>query len=104
MPGSGWAQSSTRQRATRLMKRRVLVTDGEQRAALAIVRSLGRAGHEVFVCSSRRRSLAGASRYARAEARVPDALKEGDAFVAAIRDLLSRWSIDTLLPVSEASL
>src|SRR5688572_11797976 len=83
---------------------RVLVTDGEQRASLAIVRSLGRAGHEVFVCSSRKRSLAGASRYARAEARVPDALKEGDAFVAAIRDLLSRWSIDTLLPVSEASL
>ena len=44
----------------------VLVTDGEQRAALAIVRSLGRAGHDVYVCSSRHRSLAGASRYARA--------------------------------------
>jgi hypothetical protein len=29
----------------------VLVTDGEQRAALAIVRSLGRAGHRVHVTS-----------------------------------------------------
>ena len=42
------------------MKRTVLVTDGEQRAALAVVRSLGRAGHAVHVVSTRDASLAGA--------------------------------------------
>ena len=31
------------------MRRTVLVTDGEQRAALALVRALGRAGHDVYV-------------------------------------------------------
>lgn len=82
----------------------VLVTDGEQRSALAAVRSLGRAGHPVFVCSSRRRSLAGASRYSRAHAQVPDALREPAAFVAAVRELSRRWGIEILIPISEASL
>jgi len=82
----------------------VLVTDGEQRAALAIVRSLGAAGHRVFVCSARGRSLAGASRHARGEARVPDPLREPEAFADAVSGLASGWGIDTLLPVSEAAL
>ena len=82
----------------------ILVTDGEQRAALAVVRSLGRAGHRVFVCSRRARSLAGASRYATAEACVPDPLSEADRFVDAVARLVGRWRIDQLLPITDASL
>ncbi|HSU13288.1 ATP-grasp domain-containing protein [Longimicrobium sp.] len=82
----------------------MLVTDGEQRAALAIVRSLGAAGHRVFVCSARGRSLAGASRHSSGQARVPDPLRDPAAFVDAIADLAARWGIGTLLPVSEAAL
>lgn len=83
---------------------RVLVTDGEERAALAVVRSLGRAGHDVRVCSPRRRSLAGASRWAAAAEEVPSPLEEPGAFAAAVRALVARWRCGVLLPVSEASL
>ena len=82
----------------------ILITDGEQRAALAAVRSLGRAGHQVMVCSSRSRSIAGASRYAGDSRRVPDALHDGPAFVAAIREILREDDIDTILPITEPSL
>jgi biotin carboxylase len=83
---------------------RVLVTDGEERAALAVVRSLGRAGHDVRVCSPRARSLAGASRWARGEARVPDPLAQPAAYAGAVRALALRQRCDLLLPLSEASL
>lgn len=82
---------------------RVLVTDGEQRSALAVVRSLGMAGHEVYVCSADRRSLAGGSRHARAEAVVPDPLQEPAAFRMAVRELVTRWRPEVVLPMTEAS-
>jgi len=83
---------------------RVLVTDGEQRSALAVVRSLGRAGHSVHVCSTRRRSLAGASRYCRAQSAVTDPLESPTEFVARVEDLLKTWQIDVLLPITDAAL
>ncbi len=82
----------------------ILVTDGEQRAALAAVRSLGRAGHAVHVCSARRRPLAGASRFARGSAVVPDPLREPDAYAEAVRGLVRLHGVDLLLPMTEASL
>jgi predicted ATP-grasp superfamily ATP-dependent carboligase len=85
-------------------KRRVLVTDGEQRSALALVRSLGREGHAVYVCSAGGRSLAGASRYCRAEARVADPLAGSERFESDVRALIDRWEIEVLMPVSEAAL
>src|SRR5690606_18283425 len=63
----------------------VLITDGEQRAALAIVRSLGRAGYRPFVCSTRGGTLAGASRYSASEAAVPDPLREPAAFALSVQ-------------------
>src|SRR6266496_6447556 len=47
----------------RLVPDRVLVLDGYSNAALACVRSLGRAGYTVFVASHRRWPLAAWSRY-----------------------------------------
>jgi len=82
----------------------VLVTDGNERAALAIVRSLGRLGYRVVVCSSRRTSLAGASRFAAADLQVPDAIAEPESFVGAIRAAIDRFHVDILLPVSEPAL
>ncbi|MGH7447784.1 MAG: ATP-grasp domain-containing protein, partial [Longimicrobiales bacterium] len=82
----------------------VLVTDGEQRAALAIVRSLGRAGCTVHVCSVRHRSLAGASRYAASETTVPDPLIEPEMYLDALRSIIREHDIDILLPVTEPSL
>ena len=82
----------------------VLVTDGDQRSALAVVRSLGAAGYPVYVCSSRRRSLAGASRYARAEAMVTDPLEDPEHCAADIRALIDGWRIGVLIPIADASL
>lgn len=85
------------------MSRRVLVTDGGERAALATVRSLAAAGHVVAVCSPRGRSLAGASRGCVAEHRVPDPLAAPDAYAAAVRALCVSNGIEALIPISEAS-
>ena len=84
--------------------RRILVTDGEQRSALALVRSLGRAGNTVFVCSASGRSLAGASRYAHGEVRVTDPLRDSERFAQDVMELIDRWKIGVLIPVSEAAL
>lgn len=82
----------------------VLVTDGEQRAALAIARSLGVTRYDVYVCSERARPLAGASRYVRGHAQVPSVLSKPAEFFVAVEHLIERWKIDVLLPVTDASL
>jgi len=82
----------------------VLVTDGEQRSALAIVRSLGRAGHRVHVLSRSGQSLAGASRYATSDERCPDALAQPDAFAGAVRKCVAALGVDVVIPVTEAAL
>lgn len=84
---------------------RVLVTDGEERSALAVVRSLGRAGHVPYVVHHcPRSSLAGASRFAVEERTVPDPRSEDRAFVAALADAVGDWDVEVILPISEASL
>lgn len=82
----------------------MLVTDGEERAALAVVRSLGAAGHDVHVCSVHRRSLAGASRFCRSEKRLPDPLQTPDAYAASLRDHVSAVDATVVIPITDASL
>ena len=82
----------------------ILVTDGEQRATLALVRSLGRAGFPTFVCGTSSHTLAGSSRFAVASAAVPDALEDPAGFRRAVRGLANRWKVEVLLPVTEPSL
>ncbi len=86
------------------MSGEVLVTDGEQRAALAVVRSLGRAGYRPFVCSPSGRSLAGASRYAAGETAVPDPLGEPDRFADVVVELARRRRAALILPSTDAAL
>lgn len=85
-------------------RRRVLVTDGEERSALAVVRSLGAAGHLVHVCASTTRSLAGASRFTQSEHVVADALADPNQFADDIDALVSVNGIDTIIPVTESAL
>lgn len=82
----------------------VLVTDGEERAALAVVRSLGRAGYRVCLCSPRRRSLAGGSRFVLAEMVVPDPLESPQGYAQRVGELVSEWGIDLILPVADGSI
>lgn len=83
---------------------RILITDGEQRAALAAVRSLGAAGYTVHVCASSRRSLAGQSRYCATEARAPDPLHDPAGFVKELARIAASLEVDVLLAITEASL
>jgi predicted ATP-grasp superfamily ATP-dependent carboligase len=85
-------------------RRRVLVTNGEQRATLAVVRSLGAAGHTVHVCASRPSSLAGASRFASSEHMVANALADPARFTSDVCDLMLQLDIDTLVPMTEPAL
>jgi predicted ATP-grasp superfamily ATP-dependent carboligase len=82
----------------------VLVTDGEQRSALAAVRSLGRAGHRVLVCSPRRLCMAGASRFCVRHRQAPDPLSDPAGFVASVIDLIRSTNVEVILPMTEASL
>lgn len=83
---------------------RILVTDGDERSALATVRSLGRAGHRVYVTAHRRGSLAGASRYAADEAQVPKPDQDPNACVETVRDLVGSWGVDLIIPIAETSI
>lgn len=85
-------------------RRRILVTDGEQRASLAVVRSLGAAGHDAFVCSQVPNSLAGASRFSIAEFVVADALLEPGRFTSDIERIVRETAIDTIIPMAEPAL
>ncbi len=86
------------------MKGTVVVTDGEQRAALAIVRSVGRQGHRCIVCSTDGRSLAGASRHATADHPVPDPLRDPGGFVAAVAASAGEVGARVVLPVTDAAI
>ena len=86
------------------MSTSVLVTDGEQRAALAVVRSLGRAGYRVHVCAAGKRSLAGVSRHTAAQHTVADPLASPAEFKTDVLALVQRLKPDVLLPIGEAAL
>lgn len=81
----------------------VLVTDGEQRSSLAVVRSLGRAGYQVEVCSAYKRPLAGASKYSRAEYLTPDPGDSTTAYMSALSELVRQRGIGVLIPMTDVS-
>lgn len=82
----------------------ILITDGEQRSALAAVRTLGRAGHTMHVAAARRSSLAGASRFAARRLEVPDPLSAPEGFAGAIRRAVAAGGIDVVMPMTEAAI
>ena len=82
--------------------KRILVTDGDERAALAVTRSLGR-DLEVHVVGLAPSSLAGASRWAHAEHVVTAPLVNPIGFARDIIALAQSLGIDGVIPISDAS-
>lgn len=80
---------------------KVLVLDGHNRAALAVTRSLGRAGHEVIVGDVQKRSLAHWSRYCSAAITYPDPIVESDAFIDNLAAVTRDRRIQAVVPVSD---
>lgn len=82
---------------------RVLVLDGNQNQAVACVRSLAKAGHEVWAGESSPWSKAGWSRYCTRTFRYPAPQENGDRFVACICQLATETSGTLILPMTEAT-
>jgi len=83
---------------------RIAVTDGDERAALAITRSLGMAGHSIVVLSRSGRSISGVSRFAELERKTRDPLAAPEAFFSEVASYVEQTGVDVLIPVTEASL
>ena len=81
-----------------------MITDGENRSALAATRSLGMKGCRVVVTASSERSLASSSKHCSQGAAVPDPDKAGPEYAQAILDIVSREKIDVIFPMTEVSI
>jgi predicted ATP-grasp superfamily ATP-dependent carboligase len=81
----------------------ILITDGNERSALAAARSLVAAGHDVHVASGQRWSLAGASRGARSCRVTADPLGDPRAYAGEIGRLSATLGHELVLPVTDAS-
>ena len=83
---------------------RVLVTDGNERAALAATRALGREQIEVVVGAEVPRSLAGSSRYCQQSIVYPSPYQEPERFVTHLLEAVREHQVDALFPVSDIAM
>jgi biotin carboxylase len=83
---------------------RVLITDGEARAALAACRGLQTAGYEVAVVAGERPAASHWSRACFEQVAGPDPRVDRAAFAAALGSALASAEYDVLLPGSDAAL
>jgi predicted ATP-grasp superfamily ATP-dependent carboligase len=81
----------------------VFVTDGDQRATLAVVRSLGRAGIPVAVGHHDEQSLAGASRYCVHRVRYPAPECDPTGFQRFLRTEMRAGGYRVLLPMTDVT-
>jgi predicted ATP-grasp superfamily ATP-dependent carboligase len=81
----------------------VFVTDGDQRPALAIVRSLARRGLSVIAGDERPATLAAASRYCARHVTYPSAATAPGAFAGWLMDFVASHAIDVVLPVTDVT-
>jgi predicted ATP-grasp superfamily ATP-dependent carboligase len=80
---------------------KILVTDGNQRATLAVTRSLGRAGMDIIVGETSVRSLSAASKYCKAGVQYPSPYTDEAGFLQAIVQVVQRHKIDMLVPITD---
>jgi predicted ATP-grasp superfamily ATP-dependent carboligase len=85
------------------MEPRILVLDGNQRASLAAVRSLGSKGLRIAVGESTPTSMAGFSRYCCQNVRYSDPFSSPRAFFEDILKQVHELGISFLLPITEAT-
>lgn len=82
----------------------VLITDGENRSALAATRALGRKGYNVFVAGAATGNLSAASRFCIRSYATPNPLIEGTRFAEEISALAVKENLDVIIPMTEQSI
>ncbi len=82
----------------------VLVTDGNERAALAVTRALGRERIAVTVGSEADRSLAGASRYCSRSFRYPSPYEDPKGFIDALLEKVRADDVRVVIPISDMAM
>ncbi len=79
----------------------VLVTDGDQRATVAVVRSLGRKGLQVIVGERRDKSLAACSKFCSGQFVYPSPVSDPIGFQQALLEHVKRHSYKLLIPMTD---
>ncbi|HVH09432.1 MAG TPA: hypothetical protein VM736_06520 [Gemmatimonadales bacterium] len=82
---------------------RILITDPNERAALAAARSLVAAGHEVYAAARKRLSLVGVSRGVRPARVKAEPLGQPSEYAGELAQLARELGIGVLLPVTDPS-
>lgn len=82
---------------------KAFVTDGDQRPALVIARSLGRHGVSVVVGEERPACLASSSRYCVRHVTYPSPYRQPAAFDRFLLDFVEREQVDVVVPVTDVT-
>jgi len=83
---------------------RVLITDGDERAALAVVRALGQHHVEVIVGSETDRSLAAASKYCTRSFAYPSPYTSASSYVQCLLDAVRSERVEAVFPMSDIAM
>lgn len=83
---------------------KVLITDGNERAALAVTRALGRNNVAVIVGAETEKSLAGSSRYCTQRAVYASPYQNPEQFVTGLLETVRKHQVDALFPVSDIAM
>jgi predicted ATP-grasp superfamily ATP-dependent carboligase len=81
--------------------KKVLVLDANQRSALAVTRSLGSKGIEVYTAEEHLSALAGFSKYSKQHLTYPSPRLEPKKFIVTLASLIKQNNITVLLPMTE---
>ncbi|MFW2334148.1 ATP-grasp domain-containing protein [Ilumatobacter sp.] len=82
----------------------VLVTDAGLGSAVAVIRSLDRAGYRVIAADDHRRSAGLWSRHAAERLVYPSPRRDVAGFVACLADAVEREGVDIIVPVTDAAI
>ncbi len=84
-------------------KHKVLVTDGNERATIAVIRSLGRKGIIVGVIGYKKNSLGFYSKYCKNRHVISPPTKNVNQFLKELLEILSKFDYDIILPITDTT-
>ena len=95
--------SPTREKQLSSLDPPVLVTDGNERAALAATRGLGQVGIPVIVAAETESSLAGVSRYCTDKWKYPSPLSDPSGFIESIKSAIQINGVSFVFSISDST-